>query len=204
MDWDGAGVEIFASGSMSPTEQVHSMANRDKVSDEESELFRRMVDGVTPLNHDRVQHPRKRVPPVPKQSREDERRVIEDMLSDVIDPADVESGDELLFHRPGIQHGVLRKLRRGQYSIDAELDLHGMTSRDARQALAEFLRLCGFNSAKCVRIIHGKGRGSAQGRPVLKNKVNHWLQQRNDVLAFCSARAVDGGTGAIYVLLKRQ
>lgn len=180
------------------------MSNRDKVSDEDSALFRRTVGKVTPLRHDRTQPARGKVPPIPKQLHSDERQVVEDLLSDVIDPADVEYGDELLFVRPGIQHSVLRKLRRGQFSIDAELDLHGMNTTTARRALADFLHACRFSHARCVRIIHGKGRGSAQGRPVLKNKVNVWLQQRDDVLAFCSARPIDGGTGAVYVLLKRK
>ena len=79
-----------------------------------------------------------------------------------------------------------------------------MTILIARQSLSEFLRRRRLSGARCVRIIHGKGRGSAQGLPVLKNKVNYWLQQRDDVLAFCSARPVDGGTGAVYVLLKRM
>lgn len=180
------------------------MADREKVSDEDSALFRRAVGKITRLRDDRVNPPRKKVPPVPKQLRRDERQVLVDMLSDSINPMEVESGEELIFHRAGVQHGVLRKLRRGQFSIDAELDMHGMTSQVARLALAEFLRSCRLTHARCVRIIHGKGLGSAQGRPVLKNKVNHWLQQRDDVLAFCSARAVDGGTGAIYVLLKKR
>lgn len=179
------------------------MADKFKISEDDIELFRQAVGKVSPLRHDRVQPARKHVPPVPSQRHRDERQVVEDMLSDVIDPADLECGDELLFSRPGIQHGVLRKLRRGQFSVDAELDMHGMTTLIARQALNEFLRGCRFSGARCVRIIHGKGRGSAHGRPVLKTKVNHWLQQRDEVLAFCSARPIDGGTGAVYVLLKK-
>lgn len=180
------------------------MADKFKISEDDIELFRRTVGKVSPLRQDRVQPARKRVPPVANQRHRDERRVMEDMLSDVIDPADLECGDELLFSRPGIQHGVLRKLRRGQFSVDAELDMHGMTALIARQALNDFLRSCRCSGARCVRIIHGKGRRSVQGRPVLKTKVNYWLQQRDEVLAFCSARPVDGGTGAVYVLLKKM
>lgn len=180
------------------------MADKFKISEDDIELFRQAVGKVSPVRQDRVQPARKPVPPVPKQRHRDERQVVEDMLSDVIDPAELECGDELLFSRPGVQHGVLRKLRRGQFSVDAELDMHGMTILIARQSLSEFLRRRRLSGARCVRIIHGKGRGSAQGLPVLKNKVNYWLQQRDDVLAFCSARPVDGGTGAVYVLLKRM
>jgi DNA-nicking Smr family endonuclease len=124
------------------------------------------------------------------------------MLSDALDPAELETGEELLYCRPGMQHNVMRKLRRGQYSVEAELDLHGMRVAEARQVLSDFLRHSLDSGIKTIRIIHGKGNGSLNKQPVLKGKVNHWLRQRVEVLAFCSARPVDGGTGAIYVLLK--
>jgi len=145
---------------------------------------------------------RRRVRAVPQQRLLDDAAVVQEMFSDGLDPADLETGDELLFVRGGLQHNVLRKLRRGQYSIGAELDLHGFTAADARQALALFLHACRERRVRCVRIIHGKGNGSLHRLPVLKGKVNHWLQQRDEVLAFCSARPMDGGTGAVYVLLK--
>jgi DNA-nicking Smr family endonuclease len=88
--------------------------------------------------------------------------------------------------------------------VAAELDLHGMTSELARSALREFMAECRRRDHRCVRIIHGKGRGSSNRGPVLKGKVNRWLRQRDDVLAFCSARPVDGGTGALYVLLRHS
>ena len=141
--------------------------------------------------------------PLPVKRIEDEQQVLQDMLSDPEEPELVETGDELFFARAGLQHNVLRKLRRGQYSIGAELDLHGMTVVEARQQLAAFLQAARQRNVRCVRIIHGKGNGSLQRRPILKGKVNHWLQQRDEVLAFASARPVDGGTGAVYVLLKR-
>jgi DNA-nicking Smr family endonuclease len=125
------------------------------------------------------------------------------MLSDALDAAELETGEELLYCRTGLQHSVLRKLRRGHYSVGAELDLHGMRVEEARQALGAFLQHALAGDTRVVRIIHGKGNGSLNKQPVLKGKVNHWLRQRNDVLAFCSARPVDGGTGAIYVLLRR-
>ncbi len=121
-----------------------------------------------------------------------------------LEHVEVEAGDELIFLRPGIQHSVLRKLRRGQYSDGAKLDLHGMNIPQAHQALAGFLRHCRVRRINCVRIIHGKGFGSKQQKPVLKNRVNAWLRQRDEILAFCSARPEDGGTGALYVLLKRK
>lgn len=168
-------------------------------SGDDSGLFRREVGDVRPLQHDRVTHTGRRVAPVPLQTALDEEQVLRDMMAQDYDQAEIETGEELWFCRPGLQLTLLRKLRRGQFTVQGELDLHGMTVPVARQALADFLRARG---ARCVRIIHGKGLGSRHRRPVLKNKVNAWLQQRDEVLAFCSARPVDGGTGAVYVLLR--
>ena len=96
----------------------------------------------------------------------------------------------------------MRKLRRGQYAIEAQLDLHGNTVPEARERVSTFLRDMQTQGKRCVRIIHGKGKSSEGKLPVLKGKVNAWLQQWDQVLAFCSARPNDGGTGAIYVLLR--
>ena len=149
------------------------------------------------------QAPKPKIKPIARQCIADERQVLDDMFSDDFRPEDVETGEELLFSRPGLQNKLMRQLRRGQLSISAELDLHGYTVIEARQAVTEFLRDSLRHGDRCVRIVHGKGFGSKQKLPVLKNKVNGWLQQRDEVLAFCSARQVDGGTGALYVLLKR-
>jgi DNA-nicking Smr family endonuclease len=129
--------------------------------------------------------------------------VLVDMMSDEYDIADVETGEELLFFRPDLPSKTVKKLRRGDFSIQAELDLHGMFREDARKALALFLTSTRQRGLRCVRVIHGKGHGSPDKKPVLKNLVNRWLQQRDEVLAFCSARQVDGGTGAVYVLLRK-
>jgi DNA-nicking Smr family endonuclease len=117
---------------------------------------------------------------------------------------DLQSGDELCFAQPGVRHGVLKKLKRGQYAVMAVLDLHGLFVREAHELLIDFIQTNRAAGHQCVRIIHGKGRRSPHGRPVLKNKIFNWLQHRDEVLAFCSARRNDGGTGAIYVLLKRS
>jgi DNA-nicking Smr family endonuclease len=111
-------------------------------------------------------------------------------------------GDALSFQRAGVRTQVLRRLRRGLYPIDAELDLHGLSQSAARDQLANFIahnRDCG---SRCVRIIHGKGYRSGARGPVLKIAVNTWLRRHLDVMAFTSARAIDGGTGAVYVLLR--
>jgi DNA-nicking Smr family endonuclease len=127
--------------------------------------------------------------------------VLEESLRDeVIDPA-LASGEELVFHRPGIQAGVLRKLRRGDYRVQGEIDLHGLSVAEAKQALREFLAQALLRQWRCVRIVHGKGLRSGHRGPVLKGMVSAMLRKVGPVLAYVSARQVDGGTGAVYVLL---
>jgi len=133
----------------------------------------------------------------------DQREVLLDSLSDHVYWADsLESGEELAFLRPGLQNQVLRKLRRGHWVTQSELDLHGLTVAEAKLELIQFLQHCQKNGQRCIRIIHGKGLRSKNREPVLKNKVAHWLMQRDETLAFCQARAADGGGGAMLVLLK--
>jgi len=171
--------------------------------DDESDLFRKAVGNIRPVKQDKIPPHRPRRKPVPEQTRRDQREVISSLLSDEYDSAEIETGEELLHIRPGLQQTVIRKLRRGQYAIEAELDLHGATVMQAREAVNEFLGDARERGKRCVRIIHGKGNSSAGKMPVLKGKVNSWLRQKDEVLAFCSARPNDGGTGAVYVLLKR-
>lgn len=171
---------------------------------EDVKLFRESIGVVKPVRDDRVTPPRRHISPRPVFRERDETEVLRDMLSDLFDPADMETGDELLYIRPGLQARTVRKLRRGKLSVDAELDLHGMTVPIARAAVAGFLRECQRHHIQCARIIHGKGLGSRHRAPVLKQKVGGWLRQRDEVLAYCSARQYDGGTGAVYVLLKRK
>ena len=105
------------------------------------------------------------------------------------------------FARPGVQSAVLKKLRRGQYRVQAELDLHGLTVAEAKSALRGFLARALAQHARCVRVIHGKGLRSGHRGPVLKSTVAAVLRRTGAVLAYSSARQVDGGTGAVYVLL---
>jgi DNA-nicking Smr family endonuclease len=167
-------------------------------------LFRRAVADAVPLPpSDRAEIRQQRPKPIAHQRQADERQVLVDALSDPWDwEAAVSTGEELFYSRPGVPTAALRKLRRGGWVIKAELDLHGHTGDEARVALAAFLNRCMLEDRRCVRIIHGKGHGSKNRLPVLKNKVRHWLVQREDVLAFCQARTVDGGAGAVIVLLK--
>ncbi len=167
------------------------------------ELFRQAIGDVRPLQHDRIKPYKKRPKAIPRQTEISEQRVTQDMMSDDYEAADVETGEELYFARDGIQSKLIRKLKRGQYRLDAELDLHGLNVEAARRAISEFLELCRREDLRCVRIIHGKGLSSRHKGPVLKNMVNRWLRQRKEVLAFTSTLPQHGGTGAIYVLLKR-
>jgi len=180
------------------------MKDQHDRKDHEPGSFREALSGVEPLKQDRVVPPRKRPAPVPEQSRRDAREVMESLLSSDHDYAEIETGEELLFIRPGVRPNVARKLRRGQYAMEGELDLHGLRVAEAHALLKEFVAECRSKGKRCVRIIHGKGLGSYAKIPILKGKVNLWLRRHGDVLAFCSARPDDGGTGAVYVLLKRQ
>jgi DNA-nicking Smr family endonuclease len=159
------------------------------------------VQGVSPLRQSKRPPERERRRPRASSRRADEARVLADSLAFDAHDLDVESGDELGFRREGIPESVLRRLRRGEYAIRDEIDLHGMTQDEARGALGAFLAESALHGRRCVRIIHGKGLGSGHRGPVLKSAVNRWLRRHGSVRAFCSARRNDGGTGALYVLL---
>ena len=126
------------------------------------------------------------------------------LLSDDLEISDYRTGDELRYSRPGLSKALLRKLRKGEYLVEAELDLHGKIVSEAKQSVGLFLKKCCNTQRRCIRIIHGKGLGSPGGQPKLKIKLDIWLRQRDDVLAYCSAQPQDGGMGAVYVLLKKQ
>lgn len=167
------------------------------------EIFRRAVGRVRILTQDKVAPFKKRPRPVAHQAFREREAVLAEMFTDAPPDIDVGTGEELLFLRPGVQKNVLRRFRRGHFSLEAELDLHGLTVEQARATLAAFLHQALTEDRRCVRIIHGKGLRSEARLPVLKGCVNTWLQHNNDILAFCSARPEDGGTGAVYVLLRK-
>jgi DNA-nicking Smr family endonuclease len=173
-----------------------------KPDDEDTRLFREAVRDVKPLAHERkVAVPRRPSPPRARFTRADRHAVLqESMDGDMGDPA-LASGEELVFHRAGVQTSVLRKLRRGQYRVQAEIDLHGLNVAEAKEALRNFLANALDRHIQCVRIIHGKGLRSGHRGPVLKSTVGAILRRTGPVLAYVSARQVDGGTGAVYVLL---
>lgn len=178
------------------------MKKDTKLQANDAKHFRKLMADVRPLRHDKVHHSRPKPPPHPQQTEQDEARVMEELLHHPLDPLEIQDGDTMSFSRPGLRKTVLRKLRRGQYTIAAELDLHGMNTAAAELALQEFLQAARESNARCVRIIHGKGNRSSNRGPVLKPLVNRWLRRRDEVLAFSSARPIDGGTGAVYVLLR--
>jgi DNA-nicking Smr family endonuclease len=136
-------------------------------------------------------------------ARRDERAALKESLEADIDESETGAGESLRFHRPSVGRRTMRKLTRGNFSVQDEIDLHGMTVPEAKKALQEFIGECELGGYTCIRIVHGKGLGSGNHGPILKGKVNKWLRQWNGVLAFVSARQVDGGTGAIYVLLRK-
>ncbi len=154
------------------------------------------------LTHDRAELRGQRPPAGAQARRRDERDALSELLAP---PADelMEMGEESVFARPGVQRALVRRLRRGDFAVERELDLHGHTAGEAHGRLVEFLREARAAGRRCVRIVHGKGLRSPNRRPVLKGKIDAWLRRRDEVLAFCSAPARDGGTGALYVLLKK-
>lgn len=175
-----------------------------KTDDEDAKAFREAMRGVKPLARKaRVTVAKARRPPPRARFTQ---RAVEEVLEDslVLSPADlgVEAADALSYRRDGVRESTLRDLRRGRWRVDDELDLHGMTLKEAKPALREFLARAHASQARCLRIVHGKGLGSGTRGPVLKNAVNILLRRDDDVVAFCSARPIDGGTGAIYVLLR--
>jgi DNA-nicking Smr family endonuclease len=168
---------------------------------DEARLFQNAVRGVRPLPQ-RTPAPRPpRARPHARFTRADRAAVLRESLgTDSVDPQ-LAGGEELVFHRPTVQPAMLRKLRRGEYRVQREIDLHGLTVAEAKAALRQFLVAALEQQVRCVRIIHGKGLRSGHRGPVLKGAVNAMLRRSDAVLAYVSARPVDGGTGAVYVLL---
>jgi DNA-nicking Smr family endonuclease len=175
---------------------------KPKLDDNEASLFREAVRDVKPLRHDGSSvTPRKRRPARARFARADRFAVLEDSPEAELGDSAVAIGDELSFRRAGVPESVLRKLRRGEYRVQGEIDLHGLTTAQARQALLTFLAAALARHAGCVRIIHGKGLRSGPRGPVLKSLVMEVLRRTSAVVAYVSARPADGGTGALHVLL---
>lgn len=167
-------------------------------------LFASSIGAVTPLAQgNQAPITPTPVPPVARQHLLDEQRVLHESLSDGFDVSTLLETDDLLsFRRPGVGMDVIRRLRKGEWSLQRQLDLHGMRTDEARQALGQFIRQAVDQGIRCVRVVHGKGLGSPGKTPVLKSRVHSWLVQKNEILAFVQARGDEGGAGALVVLLR--
>jgi len=173
----------------------------DSGNDERS-AFRRAMTGVTPLKRqNRVAPARARPAAAARWSRAARLAVLEDSMNGALVE---EAGGEVEFRREGLSAETLRQLRRGRFAVADEIDLHGLTRREAEDALKEFIARSAALGRGCVRVVHGKGSRSGPAGPVLKHAVHEWLARWGDVLAFSSADRRHGGTGAVYVLLRRR
>ncbi len=171
------------------------------ISSEDSHLFRKTIGTVRSVNSDKVVlKPENKPKPVPKVQATSIEAYLQPHIPTDLEKLSVE--DTLSFSASGLQKNVIKKLRQGYFGLDAEIDLHGLNSHDAKQQLLHFLHDSVENGWRCVHIIHGKGYRSANNHPVIKNNLNIWLRQHRHVLAFCSATQKQGGAGAVIVLLQ--
>ena len=174
-------------------------------AEEDRKLFREAIRDVMPLRKggNSVPAAAEKIPPVPVQSLLDDREALRESALGVRSADDaLDSGNEESFLRPGLAREVLRKLRRGHWVVQNEIDLHGLKTQEAHERVSDFLGACAKRDQHCVRVVHGKGLRSPGKEPVLKAKVRSWLARRADVLAFCQAPANQGGSGALLVLLR--
>lgn len=184
--------------------QQKLLKQKQKQESKDQNLFRLAIGRVQQLDHKGYIQPQREKPiPIPKQRHQDEQRVLKESLSDEFDVESLlDTDDALSFRRPGIGPDVVRKLRKGHWALQGQLDLHGLTKDGAREALGQYLRDATKKGVRCVRIVHGKGLGSPGKTPVLKKYVLGWLMQKNEVMAYTQARAAEGGAGALIVLLR--
>jgi DNA-nicking Smr family endonuclease len=179
-------------------------ARRAKQTTADRDLFRLAAGAVQPLAEpSRAPLPTQKPKPIPRQSQADEKAALAEAISDEFDTSTLLDTDEHLSYRAaGIGPDVTRKLRRGDWTIQGQLDLHGLRTEEARERLGEFIREARKQGLRCVRVVHGKGLGSPGKTPVLKGRVQGWLAQKKEVLAFVQARPAEGGAGALVVLLQ--
>jgi DNA-nicking Smr family endonuclease len=194
--------QIAAAQAQAAAEEAARLAALRK-AEAEKNLFTRAIGKVAPLPaHNKAHLPHPPRQPVATQRQKDEAQVIQDSLSDEFDVSTLLDTDEALsFRRPSVGPEVTRKLRKGDWAIQREIDLHGLRSDEARLALTSFIRDAHKHGIRCVRVVHGKGLGSPGKTPVLKSKVHSWLVQKNQVMAFVQAKPAEGGAGALVVLL---
>ncbi len=184
-------------------QQAAEMARAKQQAAAEKNLFVQAAGAVQPLPEKRRAVLKKERPePQTMQYQRDQKAVLEESLSDQFDVSTLLDADDLMsFSRPGIGSDVTRKLRRGDWTIQRQIDLHGLRRDEAREQLSAFIREAHKQGVRCVRVVHGKGLGSPGKTPVLKSRVHSWLVQKQEVLAFVQAKPADGGAGALLVLL---
>lgn len=181
--------------------QRSAIVTKKILSEQDSALFRQTIGKVKEINTDSLLLSAKKKPkPYPKKQPVNAEPAFKEPSNSKVDKLYQE--DSLSFLAPGLQKNILQKMRKGYFGFDASIDLHGLTSEQAKHQLAQFLRLSEEEGCRCVHIIHGKGYRSADNHPVLKNDINVWLRHYKSVQAFCSTPAKHGGTGAVFVLLK--
>lgn len=178
------------------------MPKHNDITEEERELFRQMVGPITPVKSNPTVNSFSSKP-LPKRIKQPHLPKIPVVLETNHHLETVSSEDRLFFYKPGVAEKTLKQLKKGQLLSERQLDLHNLTSEEAEEKLHYFLSYSHKAGLRCVRIIHGKGYSSKAPLPILKNQVNNWLRHHPFVLAFSSAKPVDGGTGAVYVLIKR-
>lgn len=174
-----------------------------KQPDGEPISFQDVVKGIKPLKNDRIDlyaHPEN--PQPYKDNNDYQENSLSAPLSDAMESQEVSGEEFIFFARPGVQLKTQKHLRQGKMTIEDHLDLHGLTIDEARDILSEFISFAQKRQIRCIRLVHGKGYRTKSKSPVLKNKVNSWLRQHPDILAFSSTQPKDGGTGAVYILLK--
>lgn len=185
-------------------EQKAEAQRRARQATADHDLFRQAAGKVQPLAAPAKAALKTEKPkPLPIQRQRDEEAALQETISDEFDASTLlETDENLSYRRPGIGPDVTRKLRRGDWAIQRQLDLHGLRTEDAREALGQFIREAQKHGLRCVRVVHGKGLGSPGKTPVLKGRVQSWLAQKKEVLAFVQARPAEGGAGALVVLLQ--
>ncbi|MBB3194302.1 Smr/MutS family protein [Roseateles terrae] len=178
-------------------------AAQARLREQEARIFELTVGTVVKMPEaNRVLLQPGRPSPEPLQRMLDEQAAWKQALSDDFDVDSLLETDETLsFRRPEITQESVRKLRRGHWALQGQIDLHGLRRDQAREALGQFIHDSARRGLRCVRVVHGKGNGSPGREPVLKARVRRWLVQKQEVLAFVQARASDGGSGALMVLL---
>jgi DNA-nicking Smr family endonuclease len=179
------------------------MGNKERKhsNSEDGALFRDSVGEARPVNARKRHQPERQLPGRAVQTRRAEAAALSASQDGSHDIPEGDHSDELVYQRGNVTRRVMRDLRRGKFAVQEELDLHGLTRQEARDALQGFIEHCIRRRLRCVRIVHGKGRRSGPAGPVLKQAVNRWLRRWDAIHAFCPARDCDGGSGAVYVLL---